>query len=245
MAQVVDMFEEVRSSTAHLRHACSRMMRIHILAHHTAGANRNTVAQVCFREQWDHEMAMVQDGSSPWRPGRRRSPAPCGAASKISISPRTASLSAPSARACLSVSSRRANPARPPPPAVAAPSETPAVGELAAAAGADVAVVAGGAARRTPGRVALPRLLPPLRRRRRARRRRLPREADRATIAFTSVVSAPKGSHVPSRVAYGPRTPPANQWGGGGGSGRPPGLTKRGADDPPRSPPPFSRKGWR
>ncbi len=57
MAQVVDLFEEVRSSTAHLRHACSRMMRIHILAHHTMGANWNTVAQVCFREKWDREMA--------------------------------------------------------------------------------------------------------------------------------------------------------------------------------------------
>jgi hypothetical protein len=53
MAQVVDLFEEVRSCMAHLRHAWSKMMRIHIQAHHTAGANWNTVAQVCFREQWD------------------------------------------------------------------------------------------------------------------------------------------------------------------------------------------------
>ena len=39
MAQVVELFAEVRAGSAHLRHACSRMMRIHILAHHTAGAN--------------------------------------------------------------------------------------------------------------------------------------------------------------------------------------------------------------
>jgi hypothetical protein len=36
---VVELFAEVRAGSAHLRHACSRMMRIHILAHHTAGAN--------------------------------------------------------------------------------------------------------------------------------------------------------------------------------------------------------------
>jgi hypothetical protein len=39
MAQVVELFAEVRAGSAHLRHACSRMMRIHILAHHMAGAN--------------------------------------------------------------------------------------------------------------------------------------------------------------------------------------------------------------
>lgn len=65
MAQVVELFAEVRAGSAHLRHACSRMMRIHILAHHTSGASWDTVAQVCFREQWDREMIKVADGFKP------------------------------------------------------------------------------------------------------------------------------------------------------------------------------------
>jgi len=65
MARVVEQYEEVRACSAHLRHACSRMMRIHILAHHTSGASWDTVAQVCFREQWDREMIKVADGFKP------------------------------------------------------------------------------------------------------------------------------------------------------------------------------------
>jgi uncharacterized membrane protein YgcG len=65
MARVVEQFAEVRACAAHLRHACSRMMRIHILAHHTTGASWDTVAQVCFREQWDREMVKVADGFKP------------------------------------------------------------------------------------------------------------------------------------------------------------------------------------
>ena len=45
MERVVELFEEVRTCSANLRRACSKMMRIHILAHHTAGAGWNTVAQ--------------------------------------------------------------------------------------------------------------------------------------------------------------------------------------------------------
>ena len=65
MERVVELFEEVRTCSANLRRACSKMMRIHILAHHTGGAGWNTVAQLCFRESWDRKMAAVQDGFKP------------------------------------------------------------------------------------------------------------------------------------------------------------------------------------
>jgi hypothetical protein len=65
MRRILEQFEEIRTSAARLRKACSHMMRIHMLAHHTAGANWNTVAQLCFREEWDRKMLAIQDGFVP------------------------------------------------------------------------------------------------------------------------------------------------------------------------------------
>jgi hypothetical protein len=62
---VLDRFEAVRTETAKLRNFCSRMMRIHSLAHHTTGAGWNTVAQLCFRENWDRKQVQIQDGFVP------------------------------------------------------------------------------------------------------------------------------------------------------------------------------------
>jgi hypothetical protein len=65
MAEVVEQFKLIRSLTARLRKVCSHMIRIYVLAHHTTGACWDTVAQLCFREEWDHKMLAVQDGFTP------------------------------------------------------------------------------------------------------------------------------------------------------------------------------------
>ena len=64
-AEVVEQFELIRSLTARLRNACSHMMRIYVLAHHTTGASWDTIVQRCFREEWDRKMLSVQDCSTP------------------------------------------------------------------------------------------------------------------------------------------------------------------------------------
>jgi len=67
MVEVVGLFEEIRTLTTRLRKACSHMMCIYVLAHHTTGAGWDTVAQLCYREEWDRKMLAVQDGFVPLR----------------------------------------------------------------------------------------------------------------------------------------------------------------------------------
>ena len=72
MAKVLEQFDQFCTLSARLRKACSHMMRIYVLTHHTMGAGWDTVAQLCFREEWDRKMLAVQDGFTPSRHRRRR-----------------------------------------------------------------------------------------------------------------------------------------------------------------------------
>ena len=65
MTEVVEQFKLIRSLTARLRKACSHTMHIYVPAHHTTGASWDTVAQLCFREERDRKMLVVQDCSIP------------------------------------------------------------------------------------------------------------------------------------------------------------------------------------
>lgn len=82
-------YELMRTETAKLRSFCSRMMCIHMLAHHTTGAGWSTEAQLWPRS-WTASCYSCR--------GTTRLQRPCAGASRTSTSPRRAPCSASFAR---------------------------------------------------------------------------------------------------------------------------------------------------
>ena len=97
MAKVMEQFELIRSLSARLCKALSHMMRIYVLAHHTAGAGWDTVAQLCFLEEWDRKMLAVQDSFTPLKTWEEKVTAIMRPRNKISTCRRKASPLIPSA----------------------------------------------------------------------------------------------------------------------------------------------------
>jgi hypothetical protein len=65
VSSLVESFESLRKAGCKLKASVSHAMRVYWLANHTAGASWDTVAQLCFREEWDRRMAAVTDGYTP------------------------------------------------------------------------------------------------------------------------------------------------------------------------------------
>ena len=65
MSELIETYGHLRKAGALLKQSISHVMRIYWLANHTAGASWDTVAQLCYREDWDRRMAAVTDGYTP------------------------------------------------------------------------------------------------------------------------------------------------------------------------------------
>ena len=63
--EVILHLEALRSAGGTLKRAVGHAMRVFWLANHTTGCGWNTVAQIIYRDDHDHEMLLVQDGHKP------------------------------------------------------------------------------------------------------------------------------------------------------------------------------------